>query len=119
MDGNGAAGKEGSARFPRPSKEFHSLTSVQITYFFQQFYLHPSPGCQTEGVEVRDGGTAHARLIGVYCGDRPSTVKSAGNVLYVRYYSNADSPNIGFRAKFKIGKRKARIHSYEFFSNIV
>ncbi len=55
-------------------------------------------------MEVRDGGTEHSRLVGRFCGDRPSTQRSDDNALYVRYYSNLASPNIGFRAKVKIGE---------------
>jgi len=72
--------------------------------FVEQFYIHRRYGCVTEGVELRDGGTAASPLIGALCGDKPGTQKSSGNVLYVRYYSNLDNPNIGFKANVKIGK---------------
>jgi hypothetical protein len=33
----------------------------------------------------------------------PHTLESTDSVLYVRYYTNSDNPNNGFKARFKIG----------------
>ena len=63
--------------------------------------------CHSEGVEVRDGGTASSPLLDgdlPYCNDKPDTKRSTGNVMYVRYFSTKSSPNIGFQAKVKVGK---------------
>ena len=60
--------------------------------------------CRSEGVEIRDGGTASSHLFDSYCGDKPDTIKSTGNVMYVKYFSTRSSPNIGFQAKVKVGR---------------
>ena len=64
----------------------------------QRFDLIPSRACQTEGLEVRDGGTEEAPGF-VFCHDMPHTQKSSGNTMYVKYYTNSDTPNTGFYAK--------------------
>ncbi len=53
---------------------------------------------------MREGATEHSTLLNRFCGDKPSTQKTEGNALYLRYYSNLENPNIGFKAKVKIGK---------------
>ena len=53
---------------------------------------------------MRDGGTANSDLIDKFCRDKPNPVQTWGNALYMRYYSNQQSPNIGFRANVKIGR---------------
>lgn len=55
-------------------------------------------------MEVKDGGTAIASPLGLFCRDMPGTLKSTGNVLYVRYYTNVVEPRNGFKAEVKIGK---------------
>jgi hypothetical protein len=55
---------------------------------------------------ARDGGTEHSDWIGLYCGDKPGTIKSTGNVMYIKYYTTSNNPNIGFKAKLKIGASK-------------
>ena len=62
------------------------------------------PRCRTEGVEIRDGGTENSHLFSTYCGDKPDTIKSTGNVIYVKYFSRRSSPNVGFKAKVKVGR---------------
>ena len=60
--------------------------------------------CADEGVEIRDGGTQIAPIIGSYCNSMPGTLKSTGNTMYVRYYSNLNEPGNGFKAQASIGK---------------
>lgn len=54
-------------------------------------------------MEVKDGGTAISNTLGVFCRSMPGTLKSTGNVLYVRYYTNVPVPRTGFKAEVKIG----------------
>lgn len=60
--------------------------------------------CRDEGVELRDGGTANSDLIDTFCRSIPQSQRSTGNFLYIRYYSNTDTPNIGFKASVKISE---------------
>ncbi|ODM98815.1 Cubilin [Orchesella cincta] len=75
--------------------------AVQVT-FMMSFQLTISPGCQRAGVEVRDGGTAIASELGIFCRDMPGTLTSTGNVLYLKYYTDVSEPRNGFKAEVKI-----------------
>jgi hypothetical protein len=55
------------------------------------------------GVEVRDGGTENSPLIDTFCQSKPPTQMSSDNVVYVKYYTNSENPNNGFKATAKIG----------------
>ena len=68
--------------------------------------------CRRSGLEIRDGGTEGSPLLGVFCNEMPHTQKSTGNTMFVRYYSNADSPNTGFYAKASIGKGKVLYNTF-------
>lgn len=57
-----------------------------------------------EYVELRDGGTELSDEIGRFCAEKPSTQKSLGNMLYVKYYSNATDPKNGFRARVSLAR---------------
>ncbi|XP_011302978.1 cubilin [Fopius arisanus] len=68
-------------------------------HFIDRFDLTSSAECQKEYVEVRDGGTDHALVLGVYCGrTAPSTISTKGNMLYIKYYTDMSVPGNGFNA---------------------
>lgn len=52
---------------------------------------------------MRDGGTDLADEIGRFCSEKPNSVKSTGNMLYVKYYTNATDPQNGFKARVSLG----------------
>lgn len=58
-----------------------------VTLKFTVFdFLRSDPSCTKDYVEVRNGLTEHAPLIGKYCGGKlPSPVQSSGSGLWVRY----------------------------------
>lgn len=60
--------------------------------------------CNLEYVELRDGGTELSDEIGRFCGAKPSTQKSFGNMLYVKYYTNATDPKNGFKARVSLAR---------------
>ena len=62
-------------------------------------------GCRSAAVEVRDGGTLSAPLIGRYCGSNPpgSLFSTRGNSLHIRYFNSVQNPGIGFQARASIG----------------
>lgn len=62
------------------------------------------------GVELRDGGTDYAQEIGRFCQSRPPTQKSTGNMMRVKYYTNSDRPNLGFKAKVAVAKCGGTVH---------
>ena len=61
--------------------------------------------CQYDFVEMRDGGTTNSPLIQTVCGTTlPSTLKSTGNVMFVRFRTDNSVPRAGFKAQYQIGK---------------
>ncbi|XP_055914850.1 cubilin homolog [Eupeodes corollae] len=57
--------------------------------------------CSKEFVEFRDGATEMARHLGKYC-TRPGTIRSSGNVLYMRYLTDITEPRNGFKANVSL-----------------
>ena len=47
---------------------------------------------------------------GTFCNSRPPTQKSSGNVMRIKYYTNSDHPNLGFKAKISIAKCGGTMH---------
>jgi hypothetical protein len=60
--------------------------------------------CTLAGVELRDGGTENSDLLGTFCQNKPPTQKSSDNTLYIKYFTNSQNPNNGFKANARIGK---------------
>lgn len=60
--------------------------------------------CQLAFVELRDGATVNSELINTFCKGIPSSQYTTGNMLYVRFFTNAPDPKNGFKANVSIGK---------------
>eukprot|EP00094_Tigriopus_californicus_P007480 TCALIF_07202-PA protein Name:"Similar to CUBN Cubilin (Canis familiaris)" AED:0.20 eAED:0.21 QI:0/0.76/0.57/0.97/0.85/0.88/35/0/3998 len=71
--------------------------------FRDNFYFTPSLGCSIEGVELRDGGTPQSTSLGRFCNERPNPIKSSDNIVWFKYFTSSESPNLGFKAHAKIG----------------
>lgn len=54
-------------------------------------------------MEVRNGGTQYADLLGTFCADMPGSIFSTDNTLYIKYRTDTDDPKNGFKAKISIG----------------
>lgn len=52
---------------------------------------------------MRNGGTEISPLIGRYCFTTPPPIVSQGNHMFIKYFTDVDSPNNGFKAVVKIG----------------
>lgn len=59
---------------------------------------------------MKDGGTDFSPNLGTFCRDRPPTQKSSGNVMRIKYYTNSNRPNLGFKAKISIATCGGTIH---------
>lgn len=76
-----------------PSKkdcQWHVTSSKEdgtVTLKFTDFDFSKSdPSCSKDYIEIRNGLTKHAPVIGKYCGGRmPAPVQSSGNGLWVHY----------------------------------
>ena len=65
-----------------------------------------SSSCKYDYIEIRDGGDARSKEFGKFCGDKlPTKIKSTGNQLFVRFYSDKDTQRKGFSAFFMKGKK--------------
>uniref|UniRef100_A0A182PU03 Metalloendopeptidase n=1 Tax=Anopheles epiroticus TaxID=199890 RepID=A0A182PU03_9DIPT len=73
----------------------------QVALKFQSFEVENHDNCMYDYVEVRDGGTADSRLIGVFCGYKtPPDMKSTSNKLFVKFVSDGSVQKAGFSATF-------------------
>nr|XP_014088119.1 dorsal-ventral patterning protein tolloid isoform X1 [Bactrocera oleae] len=88
-----------------PSKECVWKITVprgyQVALKFQSFEVENHDSCVYDYVEVRDGATEDAQLIGVFCGYKPPpNMKSSGNAMYVKFLSDSSVQKAGFSAIF-------------------
>ncbi|CAM9270170.1 unnamed protein product, partial [Lampetra planeri] len=76
--------------------------SVQVD-FEEEFYIEPTSSCFYDYLELRDGSTSSAALISRLCGNsRPSTQRSTGSSLLLRFRTDASVTHKGFKAKISI-----------------
>ncbi|CAG2055987.1 unnamed protein product, partial [Timema podura] len=59
--------------------------------------------CTKEYVELFDGGSQSAKLLGHYCSQKPSSILTTGNMLSVHYFTETTDPHNGFLANIAIG----------------
>ena len=88
-----------------PSKECIWKITVpkdfQVALKFQSFEVENHDSCVYDYVEVRDGDTANAPLIGVFCGYKvPPDMRSSSNKLFVKFVSDGSVQKAGFSATF-------------------
>ncbi|CAB3228775.1 unnamed protein product [Arctia plantaginis] len=71
--------------------------------FIGRFDLDYTDNCGTEAIEIRDGSSSLSpSLKGPYCGEKPGTIKSSSNKLYVKYMTQLLEPRNGFKANISI-----------------
>ncbi|XP_078371428.1 procollagen C-endopeptidase enhancer 1-like [Oculina patagonica] len=96
----------------------------QVELSFDTFNLEQSEDCKNDYVEVREAtfylndGTRYIQgvygpiLTGRLCGSsKPSTIQSAGNMIWVQFRSDSNSTTVydGFKASFKAGQGKLSV----------
>lgn len=73
--------------------------NFQIAVKFQSFEIENHDNCIYDYVEVRDGITLDAPLMGVFCGYKlPPDIRSTGNHLLVKFVSDTSVQKAGFSA---------------------
>ncbi|XP_046451773.1 cubilin-like isoform X2 [Daphnia pulex] len=78
--------------------------AVQLD-FVGQLDIQSQYGCRSAGVEIRNGGTLSAPVLGRYCGrNPPGSIFSTGNSLHVRYFNSLQNPGTGFQARVSIAR---------------
>ncbi|XP_038652379.1 cubilin [Scyliorhinus canicula] len=76
--------------------------AVQLD-FNDIFYIETDSKCKFDYLELHDGATSNAPLIGRFCGStRPSRQKSTGSILYARFRTDHAFSYKGFKAKYSI-----------------
>ncbi|XP_030748736.1 cubilin-like [Sitophilus oryzae] len=80
--------------------------------FEDRFDLTQSDGCNTEYVELRDGGTEWSKLLNRYCITTPDTIFTTGNVLYIKFFTDTDEPRNGFKLKVSLGRCGGILEGY-------
>lgn len=115
----GSSGRISSPNYPRNydvNKDCYWIiessprTTIKIT--FNDIDTESSGGSCYDYVELFDGSTTSSRSLGKFCGSRipRGVLKSRGNRLLVRFYSDDRSPEKGFQltwkseSKLKVGK---------------
>ncbi|XP_025082792.1 cubilin-like [Pomacea canaliculata] len=73
-----------------------------IRLSFVDFRLQASMSCQKDSLEVRDGNNANAPVLYRVCGDTiPQEVTSTGNTMFVRFVTDGEITDRGFKAFWK------------------
>ncbi|XP_041670250.1 cubilin [Cheilinus undulatus] len=76
--------------------------AVQID-FEGEFYIEPTSSCLYDYLELRDGSTSSADLISRLCGNTlPSTQRSTGSSMLLRFRTDTSVTHKGFKAKYSI-----------------
>ena len=72
--------------------------SVRVD-FLDRFDLTYSSNCHLEYVELRDGSTQNAQLLGTLCKEKPMTINTKSNTLRIKYFTDVTDPKNGFKGK--------------------
>ncbi|KAM3968031.1 cubilin [Aphomia sociella] len=70
--------------------------------FIDRFDLDYIKDCPTEVIEIHDGFSNLAPLKGKFCGEKPATIKTSSNTLYIQYMTLLSEPRNGFKANISI-----------------
>ncbi|KAF4524800.1 hypothetical protein B566_EDAN010175 [Ephemera danica] len=75
--------------------------------FIDQLDFATSPNtrlCEKAYVEINDGSSALSPQLGRYCRDKPSSLWSTDNAIYIHYFTNVQGPRTGFKVNVSIAK---------------
>ena len=74
---------------------------------FLSFNLESSSTCSYDYLQIRDGDTESANLIGSrLCGDQiPNQIVSSGNTLYMSFHTDRETVRSGFKLRVDVGKK--------------
>lgn len=81
------------------------IITIQFTYID----IESDTGCLYNKVEVRDGPTKTAPLLGQFCGRNiPTPLKTSNNALYVKFESNHIITKTGFKAIWNVEPKEVQ-----------
>ncbi|XP_075164329.1 cubilin [Haematobia irritans] len=76
---------------------------TQLELQVERFDLEPSTNCSNDWLEIRNGGSNHSSLMGIFCGNYsriPHAIPSFTNQMYVRFHSNSFTNYQGFQIRW-------------------
>eukprot|EP00057_Strongylocentrotus_purpuratus_P007249 XP_011661723.1 PREDICTED: deleted in malignant brain tumors 1 protein [Strongylocentrotus purpuratus] len=81
---------------------FKASEGEVITVTFNDFELEAASGCGYDVLEIYDGPSSSANLLGEFCGtDSPGIVTSSGNDMFIRFTSDSSITRTGFSADYQ------------------
>lgn len=81
----------------------------KITLRFDEFLMEKNGKCNKDWLEVYDGASIAASMIGKYCGlTKPPTITSSGHKLFLQFHSNRAVQHKGFRATYNSSLGKSQ-----------
>lgn len=83
--------------------------------FIERFDLAVSRNCTQEYIEIRDGSTMAASLVGRFCDEKPSTQITTSNMARIHYFTDIPVPKNGFKATVSIAKCGGSFTSWKGF----
>lgn len=75
-----------------------------VVEFIERFDLMTSRNCSQEYVEIRDGSTTAASVMGRFCDSMPPTQVTTSNMARLLYFTDISVPKNGFKAIVSIAK---------------
>lgn len=73
--------------------------------FIERFDLTSSKNCTSEYLEIRDGSTSGAEVLGKFCSDiLPGDVYTTSNIVRLKYFTDVPIPRNGFKIKITIAR---------------
>lgn len=72
--------------------------------FVERFDLTTSQTCSSEYLELREGATSTAPVIGKYCREKPTPIFTTTNMLRLKYFTDVAIPRNGFKLKISFAR---------------
>ncbi|XP_054274028.1 cubilin-like isoform X2 [Macrosteles quadrilineatus] len=100
-----------SPNYPQPPSTPHITCTWVVTAppgeavtldFVNRFDLKYAPSCNLEYIEIHDGGSELSPLLGKWCTGTPPSQTTTRNRMYIKYFTDTDTPNNGFGAIVRI-----------------
>ncbi|KAH9509836.1 Dorsal-ventral patterning tolloid-like protein 1 [Bulinus truncatus] len=76
------------------------ITSIANSYISLSFQTYKVEGCPYDFIEVYDGSSKLANLLGRFCNSLPDTIKSTGSSLHIVFVSDESENRKGFLASY-------------------
>lgn len=72
--------------------------------FIERFDLTKSRNCPDEYVEIHEGATSTAPIVGRFCREKPQPIFTSSNMMRITYFTDVPVPRNGFKAKISFAR---------------